>query len=104
MSEVEKYTNDNITRILVGNKTDLEEKRAVTFEEGQEMANHYCVRFLETSAKECKNVDQAFQLMTREIKNNVAQPNPRPAMDAPGKKAKKLTDSRSLTPKKSGCC
>ena len=57
MSEVEKYTNDNITRILVGNKTDLEDKRAVSFEEGQEMANHYCVRFLETSAKECKNVD-----------------------------------------------
>jgi len=104
MSEVEKYTNDNITRILVGNKTDLEEKRAVSVEEGQEMANHYCVRFLETSAKECKNVDQAFQLMTREIKNNVAQTQPRRTQDVPDKKPKKLTDSKSITPKKSGCC
>ena len=104
MSEVEKYTNDNITRILVGNKTDLEEKRAVSFEEGQEMANHYCVRFLETSAKECKNVDQAFQLMTREIKNNVAQTQPRRAQEVPDKKPKRLTDSKSITPKKSGCC
>ena len=34
MSEIEKYTQDNITRILVGNKTDLENRRAVSFEEG----------------------------------------------------------------------
>ena len=48
-------------------------RRAVSFEEGQEMANHYGVRFLETSAKECRNVETAFTTMTREIKNNVAQ-------------------------------
>ena len=76
MSEIEKYTQDNITRILVGNKTDLENKRVISFEEGQEMANHYGVRFLETSAKECKNVETAFTTMTREIKNNVAQTQP----------------------------
>lgn len=80
MQEAEKYSpNDNITRILVGNKSDLENKRAVSADEGQEMANHYGVRFLETSAKECKNVDQAFQLMTREIKSNVAVAAPRRA-------------------------
>ena len=61
---------------MVGNKTDLENRRAVSFEEGQEMANHYSVRFLETSAKECRNVETAFTTMTREIKNNVAQTQP----------------------------
>ena len=46
------------------------------------MANHYGVRFLETSAKECKNVETAFTTMTREIKNNVAQTVPtRPKND-----------------------
>ena len=72
MAEVEKHASDNISRILVGNKCDLEEKRAVSTEEGQELADHYCVRFLETSAKDSKNVEQAFTLMTREIKNRVA--------------------------------
>ena len=105
MSEVEKYTQDNITRILVGNKTDLESKRAVSFEEGQEMANHYCVRFLETSAKECKNVDQAFQLMTREIKSNVAQTPQRRATDDPQRGATKLTGKGTALQKdKKGCC
>ena len=105
MSEVEKYTQDNITRILVGNKVDLENKRAVSYEEGQEMANHYCVRFLETSAKECKNVDQAFQLMTREIKSNVAQAPSRGRNEDPQRGATKLSGGgKQLTQQKKGCC
>lgn len=72
MKEVEKNASDNISRILVGNKCDLESKRAVTTEEGQELADHYNIRFMETSAKDNKNVDKAFTLMTREIKNRVA--------------------------------
>jgi Ras-related protein Rab-1A len=72
MSEVEKHASDNISRILVGNKCDLESQRAVSVEEGNELAEHYNVRFLETSARDSKNVEQAFTLMTREIKNRVA--------------------------------
>ena len=83
MTEIENYNNDNIIKILVGNKSDLEEKRAVSFEEGQEMANHYNVRFLETSAKNCKNVDQAFTMMTREIKNNLVTAQPRRGQPEP---------------------
>lgn len=106
MSEIEKYTQDNITRILVGNKTDLENRRAVSFEEGQEMANHYGVRFLETSAKECKNVETAFTTMTREIKNNVAQTQPtRKNTQNPQGQAQKLSSGKAVAPqKKSGCC
>ena len=72
MAEVEKHAADNISRILVGNKCDLEDKRDVSKEQGEEMAEHYGVRFLETSAKVSNNVEQAFTLMTREIKNRVA--------------------------------
>jgi len=44
----------------------------VSFDEGKELADHYNVRFLETSAKDCKNVEEAFTMMTREIKSRVA--------------------------------
>jgi Ras-related protein Rab-1A len=105
MSEIEKYTQDNITRILVGNKTDLENRRAVSFEEGQEMANHYGVRFLETSAKECRNVETAFTTMTREIKNNVAQTQPTRKAQDPLKSAQTLSRGKSVPAvKKGGCC
>ena len=46
--------------ILVGNKTDLEEERQVTTEEGEEFANRFGLRFFETSAKNTSNVDKVF--------------------------------------------
>ena len=72
MHEIEKHAGDNISRILVGNKCDLESQRAVSKEEGQEMADHYNVRFIETSARDSKNVEQAFLTMAREIKERVS--------------------------------
>ena len=81
MNEVEKHASDNISRILVGNKSDMEEARQVSFDEGKELAEHYNVRFLETSAKDCKNVEEAFTMMTREIKSRVAITQPKRATE-----------------------
>jgi GTPase SAR1 family protein len=77
MNEVEKHASDNISRILVGNKSDMEDARQVSTDEGRELAEHYNVRFLETSAKDCKNVEEAFTMMTREIKSRVAITQPK---------------------------
>jgi GTPase SAR1 family protein len=80
MNEVEKNASDNISRIMVGNKSDMEDSRQVSTEEGKELAEHYNVRFLETSAKDCKNVEEAFTIMTREIKSRVAITQPKRAV------------------------
>lgn len=103
MQEVEKHAADNISRILVGNKCDLESQRQVSYEEGQELADHYCVRFLETSAKDSKNVEQAFTLMTREIKNRVSVQQP----SKPGPKTQSVTvtsNTKKVQGDKKGCC
>lgn len=104
MSEVEKNASDNISRILVGNKCDLEGQRAVSFEEGQELADHYCVRFMETSAKDSKNVDQAFTLMTREVKNRVAITQPKRNTANPDATPQKLGQAKDVKQQKKGCC
>ncbi|ETN84103.1 hypothetical protein NECAME_07051 [Necator americanus] len=44
--------------MLVGNKTDLGDKRQVSTEEGQRKANELNVMFIETSAKAGYNVKQ----------------------------------------------
>uniref|UniRef100_UPI00358DE5B1 ras-related protein Rab-6A-like n=1 Tax=Myxine glutinosa TaxID=7769 RepID=UPI00358DE5B1 len=46
---------------LVGNKTDLAEKRQISFEEGKDKARELDVMFLETSAKSGYNVKQLFR-------------------------------------------
>lgn len=72
MQEVDKHSDKNVSKILVGNKKDLEENhRAVAYNEGKDLADIFNIRFLETSAKNSNNVEEAFTLMTREIKSKV---------------------------------
>eukprot|EP01015_Nassula_variabilis_P006891 TRINITY_DN1523_c0_g1_i6.p1 TRINITY_DN1523_c0_g1~~TRINITY_DN1523_c0_g1_i6.p1 ORF type:complete len:205 (+),score=28.37 TRINITY_DN1523_c0_g1_i6:2-616(+) len=104
LEEIERHAGENISKILVGNKCDLEENRAVPYEEGKQYAEHHNMKFIETSAKDAKNVDQAFVLLARELKSNVKiiqQQAPNKEVMGP----KKLDNKHMLPKKKSnGCC
>ena len=71
MHEIDKFANPGVCKILVGNKCDMEEIRKVSTEEGAELARHFEIPFLETSAKNSINVDQSFITMSKEIKKNI---------------------------------
>ena len=56
------------TFMVIGHKSDLpEERREVYKEEGEKFAQAYNMRFIETSAKMCLNVEAAFSVMAKEI-------------------------------------
>ena len=59
--------------VLVGNKSDLNENRKVSFQEGQEMAKNNHLMFFETSAKTGENVDKIFEDSAKEISNKINQ-------------------------------
>ena len=102
MNEVEKHASDNVSRILVGNKCDMDESRQVTTDEGKELADQYNIRFMETSAKESANVEEAFTLMTKEIKSRVVHTDQR----KPTQTGKKLSapKNKKLEKKSGGSC
>jgi len=54
--------------MLIGNKCDWEEKRAVSTEQGQQLADELGIPFLEVSAKNNINVEKAFYSLASEIK------------------------------------
>ena len=62
-----------IYMVLVGNKSDLEDKRQVSTEEGQELADKYGMLFFETSAKNGQNVEEIFQNSANEIARKIDQ-------------------------------
>ncbi|KAH8656596.1 ras family-domain-containing protein [Tricladium varicosporioides] len=54
--------------ILVGNKCDLDGEREVHRQEGEALARTFGCKFIETSAKNRINVDNAFYDMVREVR------------------------------------
>ena len=71
ISDLKANTGDNISMILLGNKTDLEEKREVSIEEGKNKAEFYNITFMETSAFNGNNIQEAFnELITDIYKKN----------------------------------
>ncbi|KAI9514233.1 hypothetical protein NQZ68_034704 [Dissostichus eleginoides] len=59
---------DSIPLLLVGNKSDLEERRRVSAEEATNRAAEWGVQYVETSAKTRANVDKVFFDLMREVR------------------------------------
>ncbi|XP_073054751.1 ras-related protein RABE1c-like [Primulina eburnea] len=70
---IEQHASDNVNKILVGNKADMDEsKRAVPTSKGQALADEYGIQFFETSAKTNLNVEQVFFSIARDIKQRLS--------------------------------
>ena len=68
MDNVKAHADESIVPLLIGNKCDLEDKREVSIEDGEKLAERLGVKFIETSAKSGQNVEQSFALMAQEMK------------------------------------
>ncbi len=64
-------TPKTIRIVLVGNKSDLEDKREVTIEEGQDFAKKNNLMFFETSAKTGDNISKVFEDSAKEINDKI---------------------------------
>lgn len=97
--------------MLVGNKSDLGNIRQVSVEEAQTLAEQNGLFFIETSALDATNVKKAFEIVIKEIYNNVSK---RKVLDSsdPSYKAQLSSFNRvtlpyqidEVKPTKSSCC
>jgi len=86
LTEVNRYANEGTCKLLVGNKSDMDDK-AVTAETAKEYADSLGIPFLETSAKNASNVEEAFLTMAAElIRLREAQNTTRPGAATSGLK------------------
>lgn len=99
-------SSKSICVILIGNKKDLEDKRQVTYEEGETFAKENGLMFLETSAKTAYNVVEAFNLSAQAILNNIEKTGVDPTDNKNKVKLNNNNQGNSQTGgnDKKGCC
>ncbi|KAL6989327.1 Ras-related protein RABD2a [Sarracenia purpurea var. burkii] len=99
LSEIDRYATENVNKLLVGNKCDLDANRAVSYETAKAFADEIGIAFMEASAKDAINVEQAFMAMTADIKTRMAS---QPALN--GAKPPMVQIRGQPVGQKSGCC
>uniref|UniRef100_V9KWI7 Ras-related protein Rab-25 n=1 Tax=Callorhinchus milii TaxID=7868 RepID=V9KWI7_CALMI len=75
LNELLDHADNNLVVMLVGNKCDLTELRAVPCEEAKSFADKHGLLYMETSALDSTNVEPAFQTVIAEIFNRRLQAN-----------------------------
>lgn len=107
MKELRDHADSNIVIMLVGNKSDLRHLRSVQTEDAKAFCEKEGLSFIETSALEATNVEQAFQRILTEIYHIVSKKAlaSEEAVAAPsGGTSIKVTDAQPDAAKKATCC
>ncbi|KAM7470314.1 hypothetical protein LguiA_008497 [Lonicera macranthoides] len=106
LKELRDHADSNIVIMLIGNKTDLKHLRAVATEDAQSFAEREGLSFVETSALEATNVENAFHTILAEIyriisKKSLSSEEPGPASI---KEGKTLVVGQEDNNTKKACC
>ena len=99
IKDVKEVTQNDVITVLIGNKSDLTEQRAVSESEGRALAASLGIPFLETSAKNSQNVEAMFISIAKFIYEKRSQR----LLDAdPGPDVIALKSGRSVTVEERG--
>ncbi|KAG0043668.1 GTP-binding protein, partial [Linnemannia elongata] len=70
-SNIEQHASEGVNKILIGNKCDMPDKKVISKDQGQALADEFGIKFLETSAKSNIGVEEAFFSIARDIKKRM---------------------------------
>ena len=104
VQDLNSYGEKNLTLLLVGNKSDLENKRQINKEEGEEKAKSFGLGFIETSACSGDNIDQAFEIMLKEVLKKYMVENDINNDEFEGGSGKNIELVKKVDKKKKNCC
>ncbi|KAL4230870.1 Ras-related protein Rab-30 [Mactra antiquata] len=60
LTDIDSFANEKVLSYLVGNKIDRGDAREIPTHVGEQFAERYEMKYIETSAKEADNVDKLF--------------------------------------------
>jgi len=68
--DIDRYARPAVQKILIGNKSDMERKRVVSYEEANNLARRLGIVYFETSAKSSNGVQDAFEAISNQVAEN----------------------------------
>lgn len=105
LQEIERYACEGVNKLLVGNKADLTGSKVVDYETAKQFADQLNIPFLETSAKDATNVEQAFLTMAKQIKDRMGASAIQNNAAGQGKSSLKVGQGQSVQSLgQGGCC
>lgn len=104
LEEARQNGNPHMTIMLIGNKNDLEHRRAVSTKDGELFAQENGLVFLETSAKTAANVETAFIKTAENIYEKIKDGQYDPSREGNGVKLGVMPSAPKPSQKSGGCC
>jgi len=71
IADVHTYAESTVNIVLIGNKCDLADRRAIPTEAGVALAKEYNIQFFETSAKQDIQVQEAFGALVKQVSDRL---------------------------------
>jgi GTPase SAR1 family protein len=65
--DIYKHIPEELVGFLIGNKCDIPEKRKISFEAAQSLAQKFKLDYMETSAMTGDNINEAFQKIAKTL-------------------------------------
>jgi len=69
LRNIDEHANEDVEKMILGNKCDMEDSRVVPKERGDAIAREHGIKFMETSAKNNVNIERAFHELAEAILN-----------------------------------
>ncbi|BDA51556.1 Ras-related protein RAB1BV [Coccomyxa sp. Obi] len=106
MRNIEQHASDNVNKVLVGNKCDMDEsKRRVPYSQGQALADEFGIQFFETSAKSNIKVDEVFQSIAKDVMLRLRDSQTdSPSAGTAGSGNVHLNSTNNSAKQSKGCC
>ena len=104
LEDINKFTDNNPIKLIVGNKCDLSNEKQVTEEDKKLLKKQTGIDIIETSAKNSFKITEAMEMITKKLMTKNGQGQAGPGASNTEKTGVSLSDSKPQNNEESSCC